>query len=142
MPVRKGSAVWKGDLPKGSGSISTESGALKNVAYNFVSRFQTGDQTNPEELLGATHASCYTMFLANILSKGGFTVNAINTEDEVQLDMLDDGPTITKITVNTVGDVAGIDAATFQKYAEDAKKGCPISKALGVKEIVLNAKLK
>ena len=75
MPVRKANAEWRGDLRKGSGNISTESGVLKNVAYNFVSRFESGNETNPEELIGAAHAACYSMALSNILSGAGFTVN-------------------------------------------------------------------
>lgn len=142
MPVRKASAVWKGDLPKGTGNITTESGALKEILYNFVSRFETGTATNPEELLGAAHSSCFSMALANNLSKAGFKVNSINTQDSVHLEMLEGGPTVTKIVMDTVGEVEGINNETFQKYAEDTKKTCPIARALNVKEIVLNASLK
>ncbi|MDR3668905.1 MAG: OsmC family protein [Ignavibacteriaceae bacterium] len=142
MPVRKANAVWRGNLKEGSGNISTESGVLKNTTYNFVSRFETGNETNPEELLGAAHAACYSMALSGALSGAGFKVNSIFTEDKVLIEKLESGFTITKIEVNTTGDVEGIDNATFQKYATETKTGCPVSKALNVKEVVLIAKLK
>ena len=136
MPVRKASAEWRGDLKSGSGNISTESGVLKNTVYNFVSRFESGNETNPEELVGAAHAACYTMALANGLSGAGFKVNLIQTEDKVHIEKLESGFTITKIEINTVADVDGVDDAAFQKAAEDTKKGCPVSKALTGTEII------
>jgi lipoyl-dependent peroxiredoxin len=142
MPVRKANAVWRGNLKDGSGNITTESGVLKNIAYNFVSRFETGNETNPEELLGAAHAACFSMALANALSGAGFKVNSISTEDKVHIEKLESGFTVTRIEVNSKADVEGIDNATFQKHANDTKAGCPIAKALNVKEIVLNAELK
>jgi osmotically inducible protein OsmC len=142
MPVRKASAEWRGDLLKGSGNITTESKILNNVAYNFVSRFESGKETNPEELIGAAHAACYSMALANGLSGAGFKVNSIKTEDKVHIVKLDSGFTITKIEIDSVADVDGIDEATFYKHAEDTKKGCPVSKALTGVEMILNAKLK
>jgi osmotically inducible protein OsmC len=142
MPVRKANAVWRGNLKEGSGSINTESGTLKNTAYNFVSRFETGNETNPEELLGAAHSACYSMALAGALAGAGFKVNSIFTEDRVHIEKLESGFTVTKIEVNTTADVEGIDNATFQKQANETKAGCPIAKALNVKEIVLTAKLK
>jgi peroxiredoxin, OsmC subfamily len=142
MPIRKASAVWRGNLKEGSGNINTESGILKNTAYNFVSRFETGKETNPEELLGAAHAACFSMALANALSGAGFKVNSIITEDKVHIEKLESGFTVTKIEVNSKADVEGIDNATFQKHANETKTGCPISKALNVKEIVLTAELK
>ena len=142
MPIRKANAVWRGNLKEGSGSINTESGTLKNTAYNFVSRFETGNETNPEELLGAAHSSCYSMALAGALSGAGFKVNSIFTEDKVYIEKLESGFTITKIEVNSTADVEGIDNATFQKHANETKVRCPIAKALNVKEIVLTAKLK
>ncbi len=141
MPVRKASAEWRGDLKSGSGNISTESGILKNVVYNFVSRFEQGNETNPEELIGAAHAACYSMALANGLSGAGFKVNSIKTEDKVHIVKLDSGFTITKIEIESVADVEGIDEATFYKHAEDTKKACPVSKALTGTEMVLTAKL-
>ncbi len=86
MPVRTSSAEWKGNLVQGKGTISTETGVLKNTSYNFVSRFEHGDQTNPEELLGAAHAACYSMALAHGLSEAGFKVNSIQTEDKVYIE--------------------------------------------------------
>ena len=142
MPIRKANATWKGNLVDGTGSINTESGALTNTAYNFVSRFETGIQTNPEELLGAAHSACYSMALAASLSGAGFTVNSVVTEDKVHIQKLDAGWTVTKIELSTVADVTGIDDAAFQKIAADTKAGCPIARALNVKEVVLTAKLK
>jgi len=142
MPIRKANATWKGNLKEGTGSINTESGTLKNTAYNFVSRFETGVQTNPEELLGAAHSACYSMALAGAISGAGFTVNSIYTEDKVQIEKLETGFTVTKIEINTLADVPGLSNEAFQKYASETKAGCPIAKALNVKEIVLTAKLK
>ena len=142
MPIRRANAQWKGDLKNGKGTLNSESKLLQGVAYDFGSRFETGVNTNPEELIGAAHAGCYSMALANSLSKVGFKVNSITTDANVHLDKLDSGFTITKIELNTVGDVEGIDAATFTKHAEQTKTGCPVSKALTGPQIVLNAKLK
>ena len=142
MPIRTANAVWRGNLKEGSGNINSESGVLKNIAYNFVSRFETGNETNPEELLGAAHSSCYSMALAGALSGAGFKVNSIYTEDRVHIEKLESGYTITKIEVNSTADVEGIDNATFQNHANETKVRCPIAKALNVKEIVLTAKLK
>lgn len=142
MPIRRANAEWKGDLKSGKGSLNTETKTLNNIAYDAGSRFESGTTTNPEELVGVAHAGCYSMALANSLSKEGFKVNAINTEAKVHLEKLETGFTITKIELNTVGDVAGIDAATFSKFAEQTKSGCPVSKALTGPTIVLTAKLK
>lgn len=142
MPVRKANAEWKGNLKEGNGIISTETGVLKNTAYNFVSRFETGKETNPEELLGAAHSSCYSMALAGALSGAGFKVNSIFTEDKVHIEKLETGFTVTRIEVNCKADVEGVDNATFQKLAAETKSGCPIAKALNVKEIILTAELK
>jgi lipoyl-dependent peroxiredoxin len=142
MPVRKANAVWRGNLKEGNGNINTESGTLKDTAYNFVSRFESGNQTNPEELLGAAHSSCFSMALANTLSGAGFKVNSIYTEDKVHIEKLETGFTVTKIELYTKGDVEGIDNPTFQKFANETKAGCPIAKALNVKEILLTAELK
>jgi len=142
MPIRKANATWKGNLKEGTGIINSESGILNNTAYNFVSRFESGPQTNPEELLGAAHAACYSMALAAGLSGAGYTVNSIFTEDKVHIEKLEAGFSVTKIELNTLADVPGIDNDTFQKFASETKTGCPISKALNVKEIILTAKLK
>jgi osmotically inducible protein OsmC len=142
MPVRTANAEWKGDLVKGTGTISTESGVLKNVTYNFVSRFEQGSETNPEELIGAAHAACFSMALAHGLSSAGFKVNSVQSEDKVHVIKADGGFVISKIELSTVADVEGIDDETFQKHAEASKKGCPVSKALAGTEIVMTAKLK
>ncbi len=142
MPIRKASAEWHGDLKSGNGNISTETGVLKNTPYNFASRFENGSQTNPEEILGAAHAACYSMALANGLASAGFKVNSVNTEDKVHIEKLDSGFTITKIEINTEASVDGIDNSAFQKFAEETKKGCPVSKALASVEMTLSAKLK
>ena len=97
MPVRKASAQWMGDLKNGKGLLNTETKLLNNTGYDFGSRFETGSTTNPEELVGAAHAGCYSMALANSLAKEGFKVNAINTEAKVHLEKLEDGFAITKI---------------------------------------------
>jgi lipoyl-dependent peroxiredoxin len=141
MAVRKGSAEWKGDLKGGKGTLSSESGALSNIAYNFISRFEEGNETNPEELLGTAHAACFSMALAGNLSKEGFKINSIKTVDNVHLEKQDIGFTITKIVINTEGDVDGIDEATFKKHAENTKTSCPVSRALKAVEMSLNAKL-
>ena len=142
MPVRTANAEWSGNLKDGKGTISTETGTLKNVAYNAVSRFEQGDLTNPEELLGAAHSGCFSMALANSLSKEGFKVNSIKTEDKVSIARVENGFKITKIEVSTVGDVDGIDEKEFNEFAEKAKIGCPVSQALTGTEIVLTAQLK
>lgn len=142
MPVRTANAEWSGNLKDGRGSLSTETGTLKNVAYNSVSRFEQGSTTNPEEILGAAHAGCYSMALAHALSGAGFKVNLIKTEDKVYIEKVGAGFTITKIEISTVGDVDGIDNETFQQHAEAARTGCPVSRALTGTQMVLNAKLK
>lgn len=142
MPVRKGSAQWSGNLMQGKGVLNTETGVLKNTAYNAVSRFESGSTTNPEEILGAAHAGCFSMALANSLSKAGFKVNSINTEDAVHIEKTADGFTITRIDIKTTAEVDGIDNDTFQKHAADTKKACPVSKALKSVEMTLEANLK
>lgn len=142
MPVRKASAEWQGDLRSGKGTISTETGVIKNTPYNFTSRFESGNQTNPEEILGAAHAACYSMALANGLASAGFKVNSVITEDKVHIEKLESGFTITKIEVHTEASVDGIDDTAFQKFAEDTKKGCPVSKALASVDMTLSAHLK
>lgn len=142
MPVRKGSAQWSGNLMDGKGTVSTETGVLKNIAYDAKSRFESGNTTNPEEILGAAHAACYSMALANSLSKAGFKVKSIKTEDSVHIEKKPEGFRITRIDLSTVAEVEGIDNDTFQKHAEDMKKGCPVSNALQSVEMTLEAKLK
>ena len=142
MPIRKANAQWKGDLKSGKGTLNTETKTINNTLYDAGSRFESGNTTNPEEILGAAHAGCYSMALANSLSKDGFKVNSITTDAKVHLEKTDVGFTITKIELDTVGDVDGIDSDKFQKYAEQTKTGCPVSRALTGPMIVLTAKLK
>jgi len=142
MPIRRANAEWHGDLKSGKGSLNTETKTLNNVPYDAGSRFESGSTTNPEEIIGAAHAGCYSMALANSLSKEGFKVNSIKTDARVHIEKTDAGFTITKIELDTVGDVEGIDAAGFTKFAEQTKTGCPVSRALTGPMIILNAKLK
>jgi len=142
MPVRKANAEWKGNLAQGKGTISSESGVLKNIAYNFVSRFEQGTETNPEELIGAAHSACYSMAFAGNLSKAGFTVNSIKTDAKVYIEKLEAGFTITQIELETSGDVPGIDEKTFIEYAEKTKTTCPVSRAITGPKLILKASLK
>jgi len=137
MVIRDSSAVWEGNLVDGKGSMRLGSGAYEG-AYTRASRFENGPGTNPEELIGAAHAGCFSMFLAAILSKAGHTVEQINTTARVHLG---DGPKITLIELSTTGVVPGIDEATFIEFAEQAKKGCPVSQALAAVEMKLTASL-
>jgi osmotically inducible protein OsmC len=141
MPVRTGNAEWNGDLKSGTGKLATESGALKGMAYSFSSRFENGGGTNPEELIAAAHAACYSMALAASLSGAGYKVESVQTEDRVHIDAQTAGFAITKIEVSTKATVEGIDEATFQKIAEETKVGCPVSGALKSVEMHLTAKL-
>jgi osmotically inducible protein OsmC len=142
MPIRKANAEWKGNLVQGTGTISTESGVLKNVAYNFVSRFEQGNETNPEELVGAAHSACFSMAFANNLAKAGFAVNSIKTDAKVYIEKLEAGFTITKIELDTVGDVPGIDEKKFLEFAEQTKTTCPVSRAVTGPTLILKASLK
>ena len=139
--IRHAEAEWKGSLKEGSGQVKTETGALSSP-YSFRSRFEGGGETNPEELIAAAHAACFSMALSAALSAAGHVPNSVRTAASVHLNKVESGFAITKIELDTTGDVPGIDAETFDKFANDAKKGCPISKALAATEIHLNAKLK
>jgi osmotically inducible protein OsmC len=140
MPTRTSSALWEGNLRDGSGTMKLGSGAFEG-SYSFVSRFESGAGTNPEELIAAAHAGCFSMALSNGLSQAGFTPTSIATSATVHLDRVADGFGITKIDLDTVGTVPGIDDATFQEVAAAAKAGCPVSKALAATEITLSARL-
>jgi len=140
MPIRKARAVWEGDLMKGKGEIELGSGAFKGN-YSFGSRFEESKGTNPEELIGAAHAGCFSMAFSAILGQAGFKPTSIKTEAKVHIDKIGDGFTITKIELSTVGDIPGIDNETFLKHANEAKAGCPVSRALAGVEITLDAKL-
>ena len=142
MLFRKAEARWKGNLTKGNGRLSVGSGAV-DVPYSLKSRLEDGQSaTNPEELLGAAHAGCFTMALAAQLSGAGFTPTEIQTEAKVSFDKVGDGFAITRVDLQTVADIDGIDDATFQALAADAKKNCPVSKALAAIEIGLKTTLK
>ena len=142
MLFRKANARWIGDLTKGSGRLSVGSGAI-DVSYSLKSRLEDGQSaTNPEELLGAAHAGCFTMALAAQLSGAGFMPKEIQTEARVSFDKVGDGFAITRVDLQTSADVAGIDDVTFQALAADAKKNCPVSKALAAIDIGMKATLK
>jgi osmotically inducible protein OsmC len=136
----KGSAEWKGDVPSGSGTFTA--GDTISGEYSFKSRFQDGPGASPEQLIAAAHASCFSMALSNLLAQDGHTPDSVRTEAVVTLKIVDGAPTITKIALETNGQVAGIDHAAFSEYAQKAKAGCPVSRALsGVGEITLTATL-
>jgi osmotically inducible protein OsmC len=137
---RKASAVWKGGLKDGKGTISAPSGVLKDTQYSFSTRFENGQGTNPEELIAAAHAGCFSMALSGQLGGANLTAESISTTVTLSLEKLDAGWTITASHIDVVGKVPGADAATFQKCAEAAEKGCPVSKVLNAK-ITMTAKL-
>ena len=139
MPA-KGSAEWKGDVPTGNGTFTA--GDTLSGEYSFKSRFEDGPGANPEQLIAAAHASCFSMALSNILAQAGSPPDSVRTDATVTLRLVDGTPTITSINLVTVGQVPGVDAAKFQEYAQSAKAGCPVSRALaGVPEITLEATL-
>ena len=140
MPVRKADAEWKGKLRDGKGEIKTESGALAGQ-YSFGTRFENGKGTNPEELLGAAHAGCFSMALAAGLERAGKPATRVHTTAAVKLDKVGDSFGITNIDLTTEAVVPGMDDAAFQQAAKAAKEGCPVSKALTGTKISLNAKL-
>jgi len=137
MPISNSSAVWKGSLVDGSGTMKLGKGGYEGP-FTKASRFEDGAGTNPEELIGAAHAGCYSMFLSAILSKSGFPPAEIRTSARVHLG---DGPTITLIELATEANVPGCDEATFLEHAEKAKAGCPVSKALAAVPTTLTAHL-
>jgi len=137
---RRGSAVWQGGLKDGKGTVSTESGALKSQPYAFSNRFENEKGTNPEELIGAAHAGCFTMALSLILGEAGLTAEKLETTAEVTLEKIGDGFDITSIHLTLKGKVPGADAAKFQELAAKAKAGCPVSK-LFKSNITLDATL-
>jgi len=137
---RKGSAVWSGGLKDGKGAISTESGALDAHPYGFASRFEGVKGTNPEELLGAAHAGCFTMALSLILGEAGLTADKMETTAKVTLEQVEGGFAITAIHLTLVAAIPGTDQATFEELAGKAKAGCPVSKVLNA-EITLDATL-
>jgi len=136
----RGSAEWKGDLPSGGGTFTA--GDTISGEFSFKSRFEDGPGANPEQLIAAAHASCFSMALSSILAQAGTPPESVRTDATVTLRFVDGAPTITKIELVTVGRVPGIDEAAFREHAAAAKAGCPISRALaGVPEIALKASL-
>src|SRR5271157_3335364 len=135
-----GSAVWQGGIKDGKGAISTKSGALKDYPYGFGSRFEDHAGTNPEELIGAAHAGCFTMALSLILGEAGLTAEQLDTSADVTLEKVADGFAITKVHLTLRGKVPGADEATFLQLADKAKQGCPVSKLMKA-EITLDAAL-
>jgi lipoyl-dependent peroxiredoxin len=137
----KGTAEWRGDLPSGSGTFTA--GDSISGGYTFKSRFEDGPGSNPEQLIAAAHAACFSMALSNMLAQAGTPPASIRTDATVTLRRIDDQPTIASINLVTVGEVPGIDEATFLEHAEAAKAGCPVSRALAaVPEITLDASLR
>ena len=137
---RTGSAVWQGGIKDGQGSVSTESGVLDGAQYSFSTRFEDGKGTNPEELLAAAHAGCFSMALSKQLNDAGFTADSINTTAAVRLEKTDAGFSITKVHLDVTARVPGADAAAFETAANNAKAGCPVSRLFNA-EITLDAKL-
>lgn len=141
MATRDGTAEWHGDLKSGSGTVTVASG-LFDGQYSFATRFEDEPGTNPEELIGAAHASCFSMALSNILSEAGHPPESVRTTAKVHLRMVEGNPTISRIDLATQGSVPGIDQDQFAQHAAAAKDGCPVSRALaGVDEMTLEAKL-
>lgn len=140
MPIRSADATWNGTLKDGDGSFATQSGAVSG-AYSFSTRFEDGSGTNPEELVAAAHASCFSMALSNELAKAGHEPQSVTTSAKVVLEKGDTGFGITRIDLVTTATVAGIDDADFQELATATSKACPISKALAAVEITLAASL-
>ena len=140
MPTRNADARWQGDLKTGKGTMKLGSGAWEGP-YSFASRFESGSGTNPEELIGAAHAGCFSMALTAGLNKAGFQPRQVHTTAKVHLEKVGEGFGITAIDLDSEADVPNIDDATFQQHAEAAKAGCPISKALSAVPIRLHAKL-
>ena len=139
--IRHAEAQWNGSIKEGTGHVKTETGALDSP-YSFKSRFVGGGETNPEELLGAAHAACFSMALSGALTKDGHPPASIHTTAAVHIDAVPGGFAITKIELETVGEVPGIDAAAFEAAAAGAKAGCPLSKALASVEIHLKTTFK
>jgi len=137
---KKASAVWKGGLKDGKGTISTESGVLSNAQYGFKTRFEDGPGTNPEELIGAAHAGCFSMALSAQLGEAGLTAESINTTATVSLEKVDGGFSITAVHLDLTARIPGASKQAFETAANNAKAGCPVSKLLNAK-ITLDAKL-
>src|SRR4051812_31291686 len=140
MPTRNAEAVWEGDLKGGKGTMTMGSGAYEG-AYSFQSRFESGAGTNPEELIAAAHAGCFSMALSHALAQGGHPPKRVHTTAKVHLQQSAGGFSIPRIDLVTEAEVPGLDAAKFKAQAEEAKKNCPVSKLLAAAEITLDARL-
>lgn len=140
MPKRTADAEWNGNLTHGDGRIKFGSGAFEG-AYSFASRFEEGTGTNPEELIAAAHAGCFSMALSAILAEAGFEPKSVKTTAKVSIEKVEGGFAITKSDLYTEADVPGINDPTFQEKASAAKSGCPVSKVLAGAQITLDAKL-
>jgi osmotically inducible protein OsmC len=127
---RSGSAVWSGGLKDGKGTVSTQSGALKSLPYGFESRFESGAGTNPEELIAAAHAGCFTMAFSKILQDAGLTAERLETTAQVSLEQVEGGWSITRVHLRSSAKVPGADRAKIEELATKAKTGCPVSKVL------------
>lgn len=137
---RKATAVWSGDIKSGQGTISTESGVLKDAAYNFSGRFESGPGTNPEELIGAAHAGCFTMALSGQLKAAGMVADSLRTTATVTIEKDGDGFSVTAVHLDLVAKIPGADKTAFETATANARDGCPISKLLDT-EITLDARL-
>ncbi|HYH05907.1 MAG TPA: OsmC family protein [Thermoanaerobaculia bacterium] len=137
---RKASAVWNGNLKEGKGQISTDSGVLRDTQYSFSTRFEDGIGTNPEELIAAAHAGCFSMALSGQLTNAGLTADSINTSATVTMEKTDAGFTVTKVHLDVTAKVPNADAQAFETAANNAKAGCPISRLLKA-EITMDARL-
>jgi len=140
MPVRSASAEWRGDLPKGRGTLRSQTGSIDGQ-YSFSSRFEEGTGTNPEELIAAAHAGCFSMALSNMLAQAGHVPTSVRTTARVHLEKVEGGMGITRIELTCRATVPGLEAAGFQEHAQKAKVGCPVSRALSAVEIRLDAAL-
>jgi osmotically inducible protein OsmC len=140
MPVRKASAVWEGTIKEGQGRVSLGSGAFEG-RYSFASRFEEAPGTNPEELIGAAHAGCFSMALSGALSRAGHTPKRIATTAKVHIEKVGEGFKITRIELDNDSEIPGLEDAAFQEFARKAKEGCPVSQALAGVDITLNARL-
>jgi osmotically inducible protein OsmC len=138
---RSAVAVWRGGLKDGKGAISTQSGVLRDSQYSFSTRFENGIGTNPEELIAAAHAGCFTMALSAQLDSVGSKPDEINTTAVVTMEKTEDGPTVTKIHLTTRARVPNVEKDKFEELARKAKDGCPISRLLKAAEITLDAQL-
>ena len=141
MATREGSAHWKGSLFEGEGTVRTGSGILDDARLTFASRFENAEGTNPEELIGAAHAGCFSMAFSKLLADAGHPPESIHTRALVSLEKTAEGFSITKIHLHTRCTIPGIDGEEFQRQAEAAKQGCPVSRALAGPEITLQAEL-